>query len=136
MPLFGKKVTFQTSLDLSGTNGFISVKHQAFHLPSHVLGRCLEPDNNEGNEMLQWVLKLDGEIVPCQTMRKLTTGELVCESEVMKRADFDAATKQLYSKYFTLTATCKPNIQDTDDTYELPLDEVSPTVPEVDILDE
>ena len=79
---------------------------------------------------------MEGEIVPCQTMRKLTTGELVCESEVMKRADFDAAIKQLYSEYFTLTATCKPNQQDTDDTYELPLDEVSLTVPEADILGE
>ena len=28
-----------------------------FPFPAHVLGRCLGPAKNEGNEMTQWVLK-------------------------------------------------------------------------------
>ena len=45
--------------------------------PSHVLGRCLVPAKNEGNEMTQWVLKQNGKIVPRQTIRKLTRDELI-----------------------------------------------------------
>ena len=34
----------------------------AFPMPSHVLGRCLRPAKNEGNEMAKWVLKFNGDI--------------------------------------------------------------------------
>ena len=44
--------------------------------------------------MAQWVLKLNGDIVPRKTMRKITAGELVRESEVKINADFDASIKQ------------------------------------------
>ena len=67
-------------------------------------------------------------------MRKLTGDELVHESEVKKRAGFDAAIKHRYSDFFTLPAPFKPNPQDTDDTYDLNFGEVAPTVPEADIL--
>ena len=46
-----------------------------FPFPSHVLGRCFGTAKNEGNEMSQLVLKLNGKIVPQQTMRKLTRDE-------------------------------------------------------------
>ena len=35
-----------------------------FPFPAHVLERCLGPAKNEGNEMIQWVLKHNGQIVP------------------------------------------------------------------------
>ena len=38
--------------------------------------------------MAQWVLKQNGQIVPRQTMQKLTQDELVRESEVKKRDGF------------------------------------------------
>ena len=66
----------------------------SFPLSFYVLGLCLGPANNEGNEIAQWVLKLNGGIVPRQTMRKLTDDELGCESEMKRRSGFDAATKQ------------------------------------------
>ena len=43
--------------------------------------------------MSEWVLKLKGQIVPRRTMRKLTKDELVRDSELKKRSDFDAAIK-------------------------------------------
>ena len=36
--------------------------------PTHVLGRCIGPVNNKGNEMTQWVLKQNGQIVPRRTI--------------------------------------------------------------------
>ena len=51
-----------------------------------------------------------------------------------KRADIDAAIKQRYSDYFTLPAPYKPNPHNTDNTYDLPIDEVAPTVPEANIV--
>ena len=56
----------------------------AFPYPAHVLGRCLGPAKNEGNEMTQWVLKQNGEIVPRRTMRSLTPEELSRDSEILK----------------------------------------------------
>ena len=91
----------------------------AFSLSSHLLGRCLGPAMNERNEMSQWVLKLNRDIVTRKNLSKLTTDELVCESEVKKRADFDAAIKKQYGYSFTLHTPCKLNPQDTDDTHDL-----------------
>ena len=39
-----------------------------FPFTAHVLGRCLRPAKNEGNEMTQWVLKQNGKIFPQRTM--------------------------------------------------------------------
>ena len=69
-------------------------------------------------------------------MRKLTADELVRESEVKNCADFDTAIKYRYGDSFTIPAPCNPNKQDTDDTYDLTFDEVAPTVPEADIVDD
>ena len=44
--------------------------------------------------MSQWVLKFNGQIVPRRTMQKLTKDELVRDSELKKRSDFDAAKKE------------------------------------------
>ena len=69
-------------------------------------------------------------------MRKLTADELFRESKVEKRADFYAAIKQRYNYSFTLTEPCNPNPKDTNNNYDLTFDEVDPTVPEADIVDE
>lgn len=41
-------------------------------------------------------------IVPRRTMRKLTPDELVRDSQVKKRSDFDAVIKERYGDSFTL----------------------------------
>ena len=46
------------------------------------LGRCLGPCKNEGNEMCQWVLQANGEVVPRRTLRRLTAHEKAASNEV------------------------------------------------------
>ena len=64
-----------------------------FPFPVHVLGRCLGPAKNEGNEMTQWFLKQNGKIVPCRTMRRLTPEEWSRDIEIKKRSEFNDAIK-------------------------------------------
>ena len=110
-----------------------------FPYPSHVLGRCLGPAKNQGNEMLQWVLKLNGQIVSRRTMRKLTKDELMCLSEIKKRSEFDSAIKEIYRDSFTLPVRQRRRkqleIEEDDGTFDLPFEEATPQIPEADITD-
>ena len=87
--------------------------------------------------MAQWVLKY-GKIVPRQTMRKLTQDELVRESEIKKRDGFYAEIKIRYGDSFTLPTRNKINgsSQEAYDVFDLPFDEISPKIPESDIVDD
>ncbi len=60
-----------------------------FPLDKEVLGRCLGPATGEGNEMTQWCLKANGNVVPRRTVRPLTIGEVNSDSEKKKREKFD-----------------------------------------------
>ena len=53
--------------------------------------------------MSQWVLKQNGQIVPRRTMWKLTPEELVHESEIRKRSNFDKAIKEMYDDSLSLS---------------------------------
>jgi len=54
-----------------------------------VLGRILGPARGEGNEMAQWILKANGEVVPRRTHRPLHVAELHSPEEIKKRDLFD-----------------------------------------------
>lgn len=75
-----------------------------FPFPKATLGRCLGPAKNEGNEMTQWVLKYNGQVVPRRTLQSLTPQQLAPSNEVeaRKRADFDANIKSILGDSFTL----------------------------------
>ena len=55
-----------------------------------VLGRVLGPARGEGNKMAQWVLKANGRVVPCRSLRPLNIAELYSPVEHRKRDVFDA----------------------------------------------
>ena len=55
-----------------------------------VLGRILRPARGEGNELSQWVLKSNGNVVPRQTVQALQLAELHSDTERQKRDIFDA----------------------------------------------
>ena len=59
-----------------------------FPFNKEVLGRVLGPAKTEGNEMAQWVLKSNGEVVPRRTHRPLNSEEIHSETEKMKRSIF------------------------------------------------
>ena len=67
-------------------------------------------------------------------MRKLTPYELVRDSQVKKRSDFDAVIKERYGDSFTLPTECGEAIN-ADGTFELPFDEVAPQIPKADFTD-
>ena len=60
-----------------------------FPYPSEMLGRVLGPSDGEGNEMSQWILRVDGRIIARQTVRPLTPDEYSSKIEQTKRQAFD-----------------------------------------------
>ena len=116
--------------------GVFSETTAKFPFPAHVLGRCLGPAKKEGNKMTQWVLKQNGHIVPRRTMRHLTPEEWAWETEIKKRSEFNDAVKARYGDWFSLPDKTLENPQDKDDTGDLTFDEVSPIIPEADIIDD
>jgi hypothetical protein len=61
-----------------------------FPFNREVLGRVLGPAKGEGNEMAQWILKANGNVVPRRTLRSLNTAELHSRTEAKKRTIYDA----------------------------------------------
>ena len=59
------------------------------------LVRCLEPTKNDGNEMCQWILQQNGQVVPRRTLRRLKPEETLPTNtvEAAKRASFDVEIK-------------------------------------------
>ena len=68
-----------------------------FPYQKEVLGRCLGPTKDEANEMAQWVLQHNGQIVPRRTLRRLRQEEMSLTNlvEKAKRDAFDAQIKEL-----------------------------------------
>jgi hypothetical protein len=62
---------------------------QCFPFNKEVLGRVLGPSRTEGNEMAQWILKSNGEVVPRRSHRPLKTEEIHSETENEKRSIFN-----------------------------------------------
>ena len=51
---------------------------------AEVLGRYLGPANNEGNKIIQWVLKINGIVVPQESLRWLQPDDLSIDVEIAK----------------------------------------------------
>ena len=99
---------------------------------TEILGRCLGPANNEGNEMTQWILNINGQVAPRRYLRKLCQYELIKETEISKRSAFDAAIKLIHGDSFTVPKNeFEPNPQYAWDEE----DHLIP-VPEADAVDE
>ena len=48
----------------------------AYPTPKEVLGHVLGPTLGEGNEMAQWILKVNGKVVPRWSLQPLTMTEI------------------------------------------------------------
>ena len=59
------------------------------------LGRCLGPAKNEGNAIVQWILKENGKVIPRHRIRRLTPAELSPSNEVEseKQSLFNVAVR-------------------------------------------
>ena len=85
--------------------------------------------------MTQWVLKQNGQIVTRRKMRRFAPEEWAREIEIKKRSEFNDAIKARYSDSLYLPDKTLKNPQDGDDTDDFPFDEVSPSIPEADIIE-
>ena len=106
-----------------------------FHFNREVLGRVLGPATGAGNEMAQWVLKANGNVVPRRTLRPLQVDELHSPTEVKKRDTFNALIERRWG-----TSTKPSNVippKDKDSWEEYYDDDESPRlIPEIeDIVD-
>ena len=72
------------------------------------LGRLLGPSKNEGKEMAQYILKMNGQVVPMRTTRPLTKDEWESESEYNKCTSFDAAVKAKFGDSISLPSIDGP----------------------------
>ena len=68
----------------------------AFPHNKEVLGHVLGPARGAGNEMAQWILKANGQVVPHHSIRPLHLGELTSPSEQSKHQSFDALIERRF----------------------------------------
>jgi hypothetical protein len=76
-----------------------------FPFNREVLGRVLGPAKGEGNEMAQWILKANGNVVPRRSSRPLKPEEVHSEQEQEKRKIFDALIMRRWGSSINPKAT-------------------------------
>lgn len=106
-------------------------KTERFPFNREQLGRVLGPARGEGNEMCQWVLKSNGNVVPRRSLRPLKPEELRSETENDKRKLFDAL---IAKRHGTSMNKPKPHSSEEDkafDEYEDP-DEDARIIPDIE----
>jgi hypothetical protein len=81
-------------------------------LNKQVLGRVLGPAKGEGNEMAQWILKANGNVVLRRRHRPLKTEEAHSEQERMKHKVFDALIKRRWGT--SINPSITKDIEDPD----------------------
>ena len=83
-----------------------------------VLGQILGPTRGEGNEMVQWILKANGRVVPRQSLQPLTTTERHSPVEEKKQNVFDGLIERRMGTSInpppTTDETTKQNDLDND----------------------
>jgi hypothetical protein len=82
-------------------------KKNKFPFNREILGRILGPATGEGNEMAQWVLKANGNVVPRRTCRPLNAAELHSPTEIEKRKIFDTVIRERWGTSMSPPPTVK-----------------------------
>lgn len=77
------------------------------------LGRVLGPSTNAGSVMSQWILTSKGQVMPIQTLRRLTKAEYDRPSMKQRMKEFDEAIKDKLGD----SMTPPPTPQTVDDVY-------------------
>eukprot|EP00957_Ditylum_brightwellii_P139880 10659441-Ditylum_brightwellii.AAC.1 len=83
-----------------------------------VLDCILRPANSEGNKMAQWVIKGNGNVVPCQTMRPLNVAELNSETKIRSHKLFDSMIERRWGTSMNPPPETTPDNQDSYEEYE------------------
>ena len=104
---------------------------EQFPFNKEVLGRIVGPIKGEGNEMAQWVLKVNGNIVPRCTARPLTVAESHSTTELKKRGTFNALVEKRWGTSMSPPPVPKDDAESVLDEYEDD-DENKQLVPDVE----
>ena len=97
-----------------------------------ILGRVLGPAKGEGNEMAQWILKANGEVVPRRTSRPLKVDEIHSVMEQGRRTIFDGLIARRWGTSINPPVDPSNEAGDKDfEEYEDP-DEPKRTVPDIE----
>ena len=104
----------------------------AFPNNKEVLGRVLGPARGGGNEMAQWILKVNGRVVPRRSLRPLKVDELHSPVKIKKREVFDELIKRRWVTPMTPSNTQQPKAFEKYEDYE---QQEEPTLEVEDILD-
>jgi hypothetical protein len=83
------------------------------HFNQEILGRVLGPAKGESNEIAQWTLKANGNVVLRRTVRPLNMAGLHSDTEIKKRAIFDALIEGRWG-----TSMSAPPEETSEDTFE------------------
>ena len=70
-------------------------KTATFSFQKEELGICLGPNNNDGNDICQWVLQKNGQVVPRRTLRRLRLEELTITNETEVYPLFNVSFSEL-----------------------------------------
>ena len=95
-----------------------------------MLGRALGPARGEGNELSQWILKSNGNVVPRRTVRALQLAEIHCDTEKRKWDVFDALIERRWGSPMStpntddteMTTDAEENENNDDETTKRPID--------------
>ena len=74
------------------------IEGQTFPFQHQKIGRTLGPATHAGNVMLQWVLTGGGEVMPIQTLRRLTDSEMNNPSMIKRMNDYDEHIQKRYGE--------------------------------------
>ena len=88
-------------------------QNEQFPFSRELLGRVLGPASGEGNEMAQWVLKANGNVIPRRSLRPLHVDEIHDPVEVKKRETFNSLIERRWG-----TAIKPPQVSKEEDTWE------------------
>ena len=94
-----------------GMSGVIHQSQGPFPHNQEVLGRVLGHARGEGNELSQWILKSNGNVVPRPTVQALQLAVIHSDTEKRKRDVFDALIERRWGSPMST-----PNTDDTEMT--------------------
>ena len=86
-----------------------------FPFGCEILCRVLGPSKGEGNEMSQWVLKSNGQVVPRRTVRPLHIDEINSDALKKMRESFDAKIEAKLGTAFEPPSNLESDSPDEDE---------------------
>ena len=88
------------------------------------------PAKGAGNEMAQWILKANDNVVPCRSSRPLKVDEVHSTTEIKKRAIFNGLIERRWGT--SINPPKQTNAEDLDNNeFEEDEDEPKRTVPDI-----